>query len=87
MFVILSLIISCTGQGNQKKNDANSITINPDIGETKFPLPENGFYCGLLDSKGNLWFGSRGNGVFKLEGNSYLNYTKSVFGNLIHYKK
>ena len=76
MFVILSLIISCTGQGNQKKNDANSITINPDIGETKFPLPENGFYCGLLDSKGNLWFGSRGNGVFKLEGNSYLNYTK-----------
>ena len=75
--IILSLIIiSCNGQSNQEKNGTNSITINPGITETKIPLPENGFYCGFLDSKGNLWFGSRGNGVFKFEGNSFTNYNK-----------
>lgn len=73
--LISSLVISCNGQ-NKKEND--KLTFDNEIrGMNKIPLPENGFYCGFLDSKGNIWLGSRGNGVFKYDGKEFKNYTKT----------
>jgi ligand-binding sensor domain-containing protein len=79
VLIILSFVItSCNGQVKNGGYDAHSKAINEDSSEKRIPLPEFGFYCGFLDSKGILWFGSRGNGVFKLEGNSFTHYTKEV---------
>lgn len=73
---MLSLVfISCIGQSNKEENISKSKSINKTINEPKIPLPENGFYCGNIDREGNLWFGSRGNGVFKFDGKSFTNYT------------
>ncbi|UII22217.1 ligand-binding sensor domain-containing protein [Fulvivirga ligni] len=70
LFICLPfLVFSCSGQTKQKLESTTPIE------HVKLPMPENGFYCGFLDSKGNLWFGSRGNGVFKFDGSSFINYT------------
>lgn len=75
-FFFLSLmLLSCNGQSKNAEVIATSKAIKEKQGEIKIPLPENGFFCGLSDSKGILWFGSRGNGVFKLENNLLVNYT------------
>ncbi|MCB9333661.1 MAG: hypothetical protein H6574_21605 [Lewinellaceae bacterium] len=76
-FIILSLVfIACNGQRYKREINATSNARSDTSVEAKIALPENGFYCGFLDSKGNLWFGSRGNGVYKLENNSFINYTE-----------
>ena len=67
-----AMFVSCNGQNKQELtyNQQNMISTSE-----KIALPENGFYCGFSDSKGNLWFGSRGNGVFKYNGKSFENFT------------
>ncbi len=69
LLILTSTLFACNGENKHKTKSLNLET-------NKIPLPENGFYCGFLDSKGILWFGSRGNGVFKFDGNSFVNYTK-----------
>jgi len=77
-FIILSFIlISCNGNSKNVRTDHNSKVLKETQDDRKIPLPENGFYCGFLDSEGNLWFGSRGNGIFKFNGKSFTNYTKT----------
>lgn len=75
-FILSFTFLSCNGQSNQAKINTTLKATKENQGEIKIPLPKNGFCCALLDSKGTLWFGSRGNGVFKLENNSVINYTK-----------
>ena len=36
----------------------------------------HGFYSGFLDSKGMLWFASRGDGVYRYDGNSFTHFTE-----------
>ncbi len=61
---MLTLLVSaCVGQ-NQVSN------VN------KIELPENGFYCGFKDKKGDLWFGSNGGGVFRYDGASFIKFTE-----------
>jgi len=74
LLFLLTLFVSCNRQKNQKVTQDISKNIYSEI-QNKIPLPKNGFFCGYIDSKGNLWFGSRGNGAFKFDGNSYINYT------------
>lgn len=77
IFIILSLIIiSCYSQVKNEDKGTNSKALQIANKEIKISLPENGFYCGFLDSKGNMWFGSRGSGVFKFDGKSFTNFTK-----------
>lgn len=37
---------------------------------------DKGVYCGFLDSKGILWFGSNGSGVYSYDGKSYTHFTE-----------
>ncbi len=61
----------------------NSSCRNPSASEkplankevSKVKLPKNGFYCGLTDSKGNLWLGSRGGGLFCYNEKGFTHYT------------
>lgn len=73
LFLLCALVISCNSQNKEKHISTLHNTITP---SNKIPLPEKGFYCGFLDRKGNLWFGSRGNGVFKFHNNTFINFTK-----------
>ncbi|MEZ4793833.1 MAG: two-component regulator propeller domain-containing protein [Gelidibacter sp.] len=75
LLIIASSVVSCIGQNNkhQGKHISTEITENDSI--AKIALPKNGFYCGLKDKEGNLWFGSRGNGIFKYNGKEFTNYT------------
>ncbi|MEZ5196793.1 MAG: two-component regulator propeller domain-containing protein [Bacteroidales bacterium] len=49
---------------------------------TEQGLSLSSILCGFTDSKGNLWFGSSGNGVSKYDGKSFVNYNSST--GLIH---
>lgn len=75
LLLLLSWISSCKAPNKPTEEKSNSTQLNPVVLVDPIPLPEKGFYCGLLDRKGNLWFGSRGNGVFKYDGQSFENYT------------
>lgn len=60
LLLLFLLLLSCKGQDK-------SMLVE---------LPEAGFGCGFKDSKGVMWFGSRGNGVYKYDGRSFIHYTK-----------
>jgi len=77
-FFLLTLtffILSCKGQGEKNSNPDTYTKIKALVPNDKLPLPENGFYCGFSDSEGVLWFGSRGNGVFRYDGTAFINFT------------
>lgn len=76
VLILLFVFISCKDVTKNVRTDSTSKFNLENQEIKKIPLPENGFYSGFLDSKGNLWFGSRGNGVFKFDGKSFINYTK-----------
>ena len=64
------LLSACNSQ-NQTNSINNQINISPQKNqETNF---EKGVYRGIMDSNGVLWFASRGNGVHRYDGNSYIN--------------
>jgi len=75
LLILALTVVSCNGQNRKQNEKDTSSQIIENDSTVKIPLPEKGFYCGLTDSKGNLWFGSRGNGVFKYDGESVENYT------------
>lgn len=63
-------VISCNGQ-NQSESKNTEINTSKSYVVT----PENGFNCGLLDSKGIMWFGSNGGGVYRYDGQSFTHFT------------
>lgn len=79
IFIVLWLSMffsSCTGQVNTDVNIEKG-AINK---SSKIPRPQGlnkeadiGF--GIQDRKGNIWFGSYGEGVFKFDGVSFFHYT------------
>ena len=76
LFFLTTLVLSCNGQNKETAEKITSKQLNELTNIEKIPLPEKGFYCGLLDKKGNLWFGSRGNGIFKFDGKNFTNFTE-----------
>lgn len=73
---LLLVLLSCNGQEEPNNQPTNKETIVLSSGEQqKIILPENGFYCGFLDSKGILWFGSLGSGIFQFDGNTFHRFT------------
>ncbi len=76
LIIIVTLVSSCNGQ-RQSPKESNSKTsissVQLKIKENKVIKPENGFNSGLLDSNGNLWFGSNGGGVYRYNGRSFEN--------------
>jgi ligand-binding sensor domain-containing protein len=66
-------IVVTSSNGQDQTKSSGSIT-SPALTKqesAKIKKPENGFYCGHLDSKGNLWFGSRDSGVYSYDGTSF----------------
>lgn len=67
--------ISCDGQD---RDLAGSYEQKPQVSVqtiSKVVSPEFGFNSGLLDSKGILWFGSNGNGIYRFDGSTFTNIT------------
>jgi len=75
LILLTFLLISCNAQHKIEAETPGIITHENNQAANKIPLPEHGFYSGFLDSQGVLWFASRGNGVFKLDQNTFTNFT------------
>jgi ligand-binding sensor domain-containing protein len=70
---------SCNGQTsiNQRTNNTNSTNKteqHPKIVRTQGTQCEN-VGCQLLDKDGNLWFSIRGEGAYRFDGKSFINFT------------
>lgn len=82
LFLLLTIIYSsCNGQVNTyptKDKQLKIITNNflPELAEEcKY------VQCGLQDTKGNMWFGTAGNGIYVYDGDSFVNFTHKSFIN------
>ena len=79
LFFSLILLPSCIKQSQVKPKDAfskESISFSEGRKLGQIIKPENGFNCGIRDSKGILWFGTRGNGVYRFDGESFQIFNK-----------
>jgi len=75
--------ISCNGQTNTSVESAPTDG-QPKIIKNHFlQFPDEYFFvqCGLQDRKGNMWFGTAGNGIYVYDGKSFLNFTHKSFVN------
>lgn len=78
---ILLFFICCNEQvkTNFPTDEMNEVSITP-IGYPKLKKSINtnknhNINCSLQDKKGNIWFGSTGNGIYKYDGKLFYNYT------------
>ena len=77
-FPILVLLLSAIGLlscSNPLGAEANTKPSRELVGHSPVEMPESGFFCGFLDSKGTMWFGTREDGLYKFEDNSFAQYT------------
>ena len=84
MFLFLFVLIfftSCNGQDktNLAKENPDKLKIAKNeqakIKKTQSLGPGN-VHCGLQDKAGNLWFGTTGNGLYRFDGKSFVNFTE-----------
>lgn len=69
-----ALCLACVQPSKQKAH--NHKEVNHTLSESQLiKLPSHGFYCGHLDQKGHMWFGTRGDGVLKYDGQSFQRFT------------
>ena len=87
IFLLLMIpFSSCSGQVNTYPTNDRPITgRQPKIIRNNF-LPELAeeykfVQCGLQDTKGNMWFGTAGNGIYVYDGDSFVNFTHKSFIN------
>lgn len=74
IFCALTIFFSCSGQGQKSTNKEIETTSSRLVGDTVHQI--EGEIRGIFqDSKDNFWFASNGNGVFKYDGTTILNYT------------
>ncbi len=90
LLTLLVFICACDAQSTPRsknspkgkeaiKNGAPKIVKNhfiPGLSEDFFFVQ-----CGLQDKKGNMWFGTAGNGIYVYNGNSFVNFTHKSFIN------
>ncbi len=63
------LIISCNGQSKPMSKIIKNHFI------TQYPDEFFFIQCGLQDKAGNMWFGSAGDGIYRYDGKSFINFT------------
>lgn len=74
-FGALIIFSSCNGQGQKTSNKEIESTSNWLVGDTVYQI--DGEIRGIIqDSKNNLWVASNGNGVYKYDGKSIINFTE-----------
>jgi ligand-binding sensor domain-containing protein len=74
-FGVLTIFASCIGQEKKSSNKDAEITANLLVGDTVSTV--EGEIRGIVqDTKNNLWFASNGNGIYKYDGKSIINFTE-----------
>lgn len=64
--------LAFSGYGQVKTNvNAGQLTLI----KSQSKNPGDNVHCSLQDRKGNLWFGTTGDGIFKYDGNSFTQFT------------
>lgn len=83
-FTLLTILIfgtSCNGQvktdlPKEKVSDSKIISIEqPKLVKTQGSKEGDNVHCSLQDKAGNLWFGTTGEGVYKYDGKSFIQFT------------
>ena len=84
IFSFLAILIfgtSCNGQvrtdlPKEKVSEAKTIAIgHPKLVKTQGSKESDNVHCSLQDKAGNLWFGTTGEGVYKYDGKSFIQFT------------
>lgn len=72
---------SCHAQPNSNSSSGLAFqpltqkTGQPKLVKTKGSTEGDNVWCGLEDKKGNLWFGTTGEGVYRYDGTSFIQFT------------
>lgn len=74
-FGILTVLTSCNGQPNNTASTANALNRQPVTGDTVSQTGNHLWYV-YQDKKNNYWFGSNGEGVYRFDGKTVVNFTK-----------
>ena len=64
-FSILTILTSCNGQTKNKASNSDDLSQNIAQGDTVNKLGDHLWYV-FQDKKNNYWFGSNGEGVYRL---------------------
>ncbi len=91
-FPVLLLCIffsNCNGQNKTTTGNKNSTSSTSDL--HKISKPENGWQdasigCSIKDKKGNLWFGSNGQGVYRYDGKIFTHFSENdgLYDNIVY---
>lgn len=73
-FSILTILTSCNGQTKNKASNADNLSQNIAQGDTVNKLGDHLWYV-FQDKKNNYWFGSNGEGVYRFDGKTIVNFT------------
>ena len=83
-FTFLTILLFGTSCNGQVKNDLPKVKAieskiilddQPKLKKTQSKNPGDNVHCSLQDKAGNLWFGTTGDGVFKYNGKSFIQFT------------
>jgi ligand-binding sensor domain-containing protein len=83
-FYLLLLLVcfsSCNGQNKTKPQTIVSAPKTIQVEQSKMVKTQgvnaaNNVHCGLQDKAGNLWFGTTGEGVYRFNGKTFVQFTK-----------
>ena len=73
-FSILTILTSCNGQTKYKASNADDLSQNIAQGDTVNKLGDHLWYV-FQDKNNNYWFGSNGEGVYRYDGKTIVNFT------------
>lgn len=78
---VFGIAASCNGQVKEdlpKEKTIESKTLlddRPKLKKAQRKNPGNNVHCSIQDKDGNLWFATTGDGVFKYDGKSFIQFT------------
>lgn len=78
LLLLFNLVTSCNGQVKtdlQKSEQKTNVGGQPKIIRTQGIVSGN-VHCNLQDKAGNIWFSTSGEGVYRYDGKSFINFTK-----------
>jgi len=78
LLLLFNLVTSCNGQVKtdaQKSEQKTNVGGQPKIIRTQGIVSGN-IYCNLQDKAGNIWFGTRGFGLSRYDGKSFVSFSE-----------
>ncbi|HQZ43167.1 MAG TPA: hypothetical protein PK735_09790, partial [Flavobacteriales bacterium] len=70
----MTILTSCNGQTKNKASNSDDLSQNIAQGDTVNKLGDHLWYV-FQDKKNNYWFGSNGEGVYRYDGKTIVNFT------------